>query len=128
MLGRVALSAESGFPEGAGVQRNAAIALACIHTRDTLTFLARLLDSSDSLVRREAMLGMSRFVDNLPIERPGTVADGRSAVPLGPARYRTTETARYSLSYRPLAMGPDEESEYLQFWESWWGMVKNELH
>lgn len=82
-LGRIALSAENGFREGAGVQRSAAIAISCIHTRDTLPFLVGLLGSADSMVRQEAMFGISRFVDNLPIQTPGTTANGKSDVPQG---------------------------------------------
>jgi hypothetical protein len=89
-LGRIA--------SDANMQACVAEALDRIHTRDTLPFLAQLLDSSDPKAREYAIGGMSRFVDNLPIQTPSNILNGKSLVPQGPAPYRTADTDRHSLS------------------------------
>jgi hypothetical protein len=118
-LGRIASSSNRS------VQRSAGEALKYIHTRDTLPFLAQLLDSNEAKTREAAMTGFSRFVDNLPIATPASVPSGKSLVPQGPQPYRTAETDKYSLSTR--ALGATNEVEYLHFWRSWWATMKDKL-
>jgi hypothetical protein len=106
------------------LQRAAASALEAIHTQRTLPYLAGLLDSTDAMAREDAIRGMSRFVDNLPVEcctnLPGTLL-----ISQGPTPYRTAETDKYSLSRRLL--GQSGDSEFVQFWKSWWAAMKNRL-
>jgi HEAT repeat protein len=118
-LGKIASS------PNADLQRAAADALALTHTRDTLPFLAQLLDSPDHRTRELAILGLSRFVENLPITTPERVVYGRSLSPQGPAPYRTPDTDRHSLSKGWLASV--NEAQYLQFWKSWWATMKGKL-
>jgi hypothetical protein len=106
-------------------KRCAAMSLDFIHTRETLPFLARLLDSTDPKAREYAIQGLSRFVENLPIAEANDQITGKSHRPQGPTPYRTAETDRYSLANRWLRS--DSETEYLRFWKSWWASVKNEL-
>ena len=115
-LGKIALSPDSGL------QWSAAQALKYIHTRDTLPFLARLLDSNNARIREAGMIGLSRFVDNLPIATPENTHNGKDLIPQGPAPYRTAETDKYSLSRRWL--GSANEIEYLQFWKFWWATMQ----
>jgi hypothetical protein len=103
----------------------AAMSLDFIHTRETLPFLARLLDSTDPKAREYAIQGLSRFVENLPIAEANDQITGKSHVPRGPSLYRTAETDRYSLANRWL--GSDSDTEYIRFWKSWWASVKDEL-
>lgn len=98
-----------------------------LHTREALPFLAQLLDSKDAKVRESAIQGLSRFVDNLPIPTTQTVANGKALVPQGPTPYRTLETDKYSLSRRWLSQSSLSETDYLQFWKSWWAIVKDKL-
>jgi hypothetical protein len=118
-LGKIASSAEQGL------QTQAAYSLACIHTGETLPFLAQLLDSPYTMVRENAVLGMGRFVNNLPITTSGNVPNQRYRVPVGEAPYRTAETDKYSRS--SLQVIQNNEAEYVQFWKSWWATMKNKL-
>jgi len=118
-LGKIASSSD------ANVQRCAAEALMYIHTRETLPFLAQLLDSSDPRTREEAIRGLSRFVDNLPITTQYNTINAKALIPQGPAPYRTAETDRYSLSTRSL--GQADQTEHLRFWRSWWATMRDKV-
>lgn len=109
------------------LQRAAATALMYIHTRDTLPFLANLLDSSDPTTREFAMRGLSRFVANLPIATQENILSGRASLQQEPAPYRTPDTDRYSLATRSLAQVPESEAMCLQFWKAWWGTMRDKL-
>jgi len=111
----------------ATVQRSAADALARIHTQNTLPILAGLLASSDARTRELAIIGLSRFVDNLPVETPYNVPNGKASQRQGPTPYRTSQTDQYSLSTRSLASAQETEAAFLQFWASWWLSNENKL-
>jgi len=100
------------------LRSSAAQALAYIHTRETMPFLAQLLDAPDAGSRQSAMLGMSRFVCNLPVATEQATVTGRDLVPQGPAPYRTRATDDHSLATRQL--DANKEAEYLGFWRAWW--------
>lgn len=120
-LGRIASSTQPDL------QRAAATALMDIHTRGTLPSLAQLLNSGDAATRELAMRGMSRFVDNLPITTYDSIPSGKASLQQGTAPYRTPQTDRYSLSTRSLAQASESEAAFLQFWESWWTVMKGQL-
>lgn len=120
-LGNIASSAQPDL------QRAAATALMHIHTRETLPFLAQLLDSGDAATREVAMRGMSRFVENLPITTYDNVLNGRASLQQGTGPYRTAQTDRYSLSTRSLTQASESEAAFLQFWKSWWATMKGQL-
>jgi hypothetical protein len=107
------------------MRRSAASALCNIHTQDTLSYLAMLLDSTDRETLEYAIRGLSRFVNNLPITAAECVPSLKCLVPQGPAPYKTLDTDRYSLSTR--AMDPTQESAYVLFWKSWWLRVKDQV-
>ncbi|HLH18974.1 MAG TPA: hypothetical protein VKX45_17270 [Bryobacteraceae bacterium] len=96
-----------------------------IHTRDSLPFLVSLLDSPRPQTRLLALIGLCGFVNNLPIETPYNVPNGRANIPQGPTPYRTAETDRHCLG----GIRPDQASdpESLQFWKSWWIANKAKL-
>lgn len=77
------------------------------------------------MVREEAMKGLSRFVDNLPIPTAYNTINLGALIPQGPQPYRTAETDKYSLSKRN--PGPADQTEYLRFWRSWWASNKGKL-
>ncbi len=107
------------------LKRCAASALDIIHTPDTLPWLAGLLDDGDARTREYAIQGLSRFVDNLPIQNSSNIMTGLAYLPQGPTPFRTVETDRYSLSKGWLD-GADEKP-YLSFWRAWWASMKDEL-
>jgi hypothetical protein len=108
------------------MQRSAADALCYIHTRDTLPFLALLLNSPDRQTIEYAIRGMSRFVNNLPIDRWEDVPSGKNLVPQGSAPFKTIDTDRYSLAMRVPSLTEDL-GPYVQFWKSWWLRMKDQL-
>lgn len=118
-LGTIAASTDERL------ERCAAMALDFIHTRDTLPFLAQLLGSSDAKTREYAIQGLSRFVDNLPIQNANNIPNGGSLVAQGTTPYRTAETDQYSLS-RGWLDGRDD-APYLQFWKTWWAATKDKI-
>ena len=118
-LGKIASAEDGNFA------RCAIMALDFIHTRDTLPFLAQALNSADPSTRELAMQGLSRFVDNLPIQTPYNTTSGKALISQGPTPYRTPQTDEYTLSRRSL--GSASEAEYVQFWKSWWTTMQDKL-
>lgn len=96
----------------------AAVALANIHSVDTLPLLTGLLDAADRRTRYQAIVGLSRFVDGLPIQTPETTRNFKALYAIGPTPFRTRDTDQYSLSRT--ATGPDDDSANVNFWKSWW--------
>jgi hypothetical protein len=121
-IGRIGMSTSNEY-----LRRDAINTLKYIHTRESLPFLAWALDSTNPDLRRAAMWGMTRFVDNLPIVTPDNVPSGGDSVPLGPAPYRTADTDRYSVRFLHFPGGQAQEEECLRFWKSWWERMKGEL-
>lgn len=105
--------------------RCAVMALDFIHTQEALPFLAQALNSADPSSRGFAMQGLSRFVDNLPIQTAYNVTNGGALVAQSPTPYRTPETDKYSLSRGSLDSA--KETEYLQFWKSWWTTIQGKV-
>lgn len=118
-LGKIAASMDEEL------QRCAAMALDYIHTLDTLPFLAQLLASGDPATREYAVQGLSRFVDNLPIQNQSNILNGGALMARGPTPYRTPETDKYSLS-RGWLNGQDD-APYLVFWKSWWAATGSKI-
>jgi len=118
-LGKIASSAD------AELQRCAAMALDYIHTNDTLPFLAQLLASSDPATREYAIQGLSRFVDNLPIQNHSNILNGGALMGQGPTPYRTAQTDEYSLSRSGL--NGRDDTPYLEFWKSWWAATGSSI-
>jgi hypothetical protein len=115
-LGKIAASTDEEL------QRCAAMALDYIHTRDALPFLAQLLASGDTRTREYAIQGMSRFVDNLPIQNHSNILNGGALIAQGPTPYRTD---RYSLSKSGLD-GRDD-GPYVDSWKSWWAATGSKI-
>jgi hypothetical protein len=121
VLGRTA-TAESLV---VGIRGKAAESLAMIHTKDTLPFLAILLDSPDAKLRNWAFVGFSEFVDNLPIERAEMIPTMAWMRPQGPQPYRTAETDQHVAS---TAVPNERHSEYASsFWKAWWSRMQSQI-
>jgi hypothetical protein len=103
----------------------AAHALAAIHTRESLPFLAALLSDEDATLRVEAIGGFSSFANNLPVQTAsGTPGLANLQLPAaGP--YRTPETlANFAMGSQAIEK---DESRYLTFWQTWWSQQKTQL-
>lgn len=106
------------------VPRSAAYALRSIHSREALPYLVSLLDSGDAELRQHAFSGLSMFVENLGLVTPESVPPMTWARPVGPARYRTSETDKFrGLSRVPIA----EHPQFATFWKSWWARLGPEI-
>jgi hypothetical protein len=110
-LGRLAASQASP----ARLRKAGLTALARIHTKASLPYLAEFLDDPDAELRSLAVGGMAMFANNVPVGEHEPVA--------GPWRYRTEETLRYS------AMDPTivQNTASVTFWKSWWAEHRTEL-
>jgi hypothetical protein len=80
----------------------AATALARVHTKQALPFMAALWDSPDSTLRSCGVSGLSMFANNVPI--------GSHEPAAGEWRWRTEDTIAHS------AM----DASNAGFWKSWW--------
>jgi len=95
---------------GMDLRLAAAGALARMHTRRSLPYLAALLDDRDSKLRTMAVGGLARFANNVPI--------GSHEPAPGPWPYRTDDTITHSAIDEARIEAPG--SDYLSFWRSWW--------
>ena len=111
-LGNLAVSQSSP----AQIQKACLVALARVHTRESLQYLAGFLDSADVESQALAVGGLAMFANNVPA--------GKHEPAPGPWKYRTEETIRYS------AMDPafiKNNPAALAFWKSWWTEHRVEL-
>jgi hypothetical protein len=108
-------TADSGIPKLAA---DAAYALRSIHTKESLPYLAKLLDSQDAELRAQAVAGFTLFARNLPIETPAAVVGMAVSRPVADAPYKTPDTDRYS-NWGRFERTEDEQAA-VGFWKSWW--------
>lgn len=113
VLGRLATSTGSV----SAAKDSAAAALARLHTKESIPFLAELLDSPDPAIRAYAVGGLAMFANNVPI--------GSHQPAAGDWSYRTEETIAHS------AMDPGRvaarEAYYIGFWKDWWAKHRTQL-
>ncbi len=98
--------------------RAAAIrALAAIHTKEALPFLATLLVSIDPGEQERAVYGLSSFANGCPMQTNGNVVSLAYLQCDQPSPYRTADTtANFGFRAGP----PDQESALVSFWQTWW--------
>jgi hypothetical protein len=103
--------------------RTAAIrAITAMHTRDSLSFAATLLDSSDPAERMRGVFALSSFANGCPPQTPET-GDQFLQCKI-PSAYRTKETMD-EFAFR---RGPeDQEGQLVSFWRTWWAENKSSL-
>jgi hypothetical protein len=97
------------------LQQAAARALARMHTRPSLPYLAGILTSSDVKLVTFAVGGLSMFANNVPIGTNETV----------PGPYRTAETIAHSTMDERLVQA--KPSYYVAFWQQWWQQNQKQL-
>jgi len=111
-LGRLSAS-PSRIP---GLQLAAARALAAIHTREAVPYLAALLDDPAPEVSKTAIIGMSFFANGVGIQ---TIHGARMIEHLNnrtQTPYTSEKTERY------LGFEEKRRDEYLAFWKDWWSL------
>jgi hypothetical protein len=89
-------------------------ALSAMHPRESLPYLAKLLDDPNQALRARGVIGLSFFANGMGAQNP---AGGPSMPHLNnprPSVYRTEQTARY------LGFDAANETEWIAFWKAWW--------
>jgi hypothetical protein len=114
-LGRMATAKEQP-PE---LRVAAAQALSAIHTRETLPYLAALLDEPDPPLLSYAVVGLSFFANGVGTQ---TVTAGLDHLnKRQPSVYRTKETEQY------LGFDAARQQEFVEFWRRWWSRNQMDL-
>jgi hypothetical protein len=109
---------------GSEIRAAAVRALAAIHTKESLRFLASLLPSSDASEQERAVYGLSAFANGCPIQTNDNVVSMAYLQCNQPSSYKTPETS----SHFGFRSGPsDEESALVEYWRGWWN-DHQELH
>ena len=87
-----------------------AVALARMHTQQSLPYLASLLSDSNPTLKTAAVGGLASFANNVPI--------GSHEPAAGPWRYRTDDTIAHSAFDEGTI--ERQESYYISYWKGWW--------
>ena len=100
--------------------RSSAInALAAIHTKEAMPFLAGLLNSSSPDEQMKGVFGLSAFANGCPMQTPENVASMEYLQFSKVAPMRTKETVN-AFAFR---RGPTEqEAKLVSFWSNWWSV------
>ncbi|MGA8581789.1 MAG: HEAT repeat domain-containing protein, partial [Bryobacteraceae bacterium] len=103
--------------------RKAAIrALAAIHTKEALPFLATLLNSSDPFEQGQGVYGLGAFANGCTPQTPGNVVSMAYLSLKNPSKFKTTDTiANFALGGNPAA-GDPVLAQRLTFWQNWWAV------
>jgi hypothetical protein len=115
-LGRIATQSE-GVQKTLPFKAAAARALAWIHTREALPFLAKMLSDPDPDVRTSGVGGLSMFANNEPV-KPVSPISTAPRPPIYEPWYRTSETGSHSSMSKETIM--QRETYYVGFWTKWW--------
>jgi hypothetical protein len=107
----------SSSQPGTDTRAAAVHALAAVHTKESLSFLANLLTSSDPLDQSEAIYGVSAFANGCPVQDPSNVVSMAYLQCNQPSAYRTSETLA-KFGFRPGP--PDQEAALRSYWQAWW--------
>jgi hypothetical protein len=121
-LGRIASDSPNLDPL---FREAAAHALASIHSRETLPYLAKLLDDPDALLRVEGLGGLGSFANGTPMQTRASTASLAYLQLSGEGPYRTPETiANFALGSPAIER---DEQRYLAFWKDWWSSHRASL-
>ena len=117
------LAQYAGASTTSAAMRKAAVrALAAIHTKEALPFLASLLSSSDPYEQGRGIFGLGSFANGCPTQ---TLANSVSMDYLSfnnPSQYRTADTiANFGFGGQPVA-GDPVLAQQVSFWQNWWAV------
>jgi hypothetical protein len=106
-----------GIQPGAEIRKAAARALAAIHSRETLPFLASLLSSADPTEQERAVYGISAFANGCPVQTPNNAVSMSYLQCNQASAYRTAATTA-NFAFRPGS--PQREADLVSSWQNWW--------
>lgn len=93
-----------------------------MHTKESLSFAASLLESSDAEERMRGVFALSSFVNGCPAQTPGTGDEFLQCK--SPTPFRTQQI----LAEFAFRRGPeDQEKQIVSFWSNWWNENKSQL-
>lgn len=90
----------------------AAQALSAMHTRETLPFLAALLDEQGTALLSYGVIGLGFFANGVGVQTTQGVLNHLNY--RQPSSYQTAETQKY------LGFDPARQFEFVDFWRRWW--------
>lgn len=104
----------------------AAHALASIHTKAALPYLASLMDDASATLRAEGIGGIGAFANGMPIQTTAGEASLQYLQrPEKKSSYSSLETMQnFVLGEATIAQ---HEATYLSFWKAWWQQHRSEL-
>jgi len=106
-------------------RRAAAFALAAIHTKEALPYLAALVADDDPELRAEFVRGVGSFANGLPVQTMAGTPSLSYLQPQADSRFRTNDTiVNHPLNIEYIE---ENESKYLSFWKAWWATHRVEL-
>ena len=105
----------------AELRRAAVWALAAIHTKEALPFLASLLLSSDPDEQARGVVGLSSFANGCPSQTPDNVKSMEYLQFKNPSPYRNADTmANFAIGGINIPPGDTHLAQLVSFWISWW--------
>ncbi len=106
----------------AAMRKAAVRALAAIHTKEALPFLAGLLSSSDPYEQGQGIYGLGAFANGCPPQTPGNVVSMTYISLKNPSRFKTADTiANFAFGGQPVA-GDPALAQRVTFWQNWWSV------
>jgi hypothetical protein len=110
-------SLAAGGLAGSDPRAAAVRALAAIHTKESLPFLAMLLSSADPDEQVRAIYGLSSFANGCPGQTADNVVSMAYLQCDQPSTYKTQGTVA-NFAFR--SGTPEQEATLVSFWQSWW--------
>lgn len=105
----------------AQMRRAAVRALAAMHTKEALPFLATLLGSADPFEQGQGVFGLGAFANGCPPQTPANVISMDYIKFKNPSAFKTDDTvANFSFGGNPAADDPAHVAR-VAFWKAWWG-------
>lgn len=114
---RQLVSLAAAEPVGSDLLTAAVWALAAIHTKETLPFLAALLHSASPDEQARSVYGLSAFANGCPMQTNGNIVSMAYLQCDQPSAYKTTETVA-NFGFRTGTQ--DQQSTLVSFWRNWW--------
>ena len=104
----------------AQMRRAAVRALAAMHTKEALPFLATLLDSGDAFEQGQGIYGLGAFANGCPPQTPENVISMDYIKFKNPSAFKTDDTiAHFAFGGNPAADEPEHVAR-VAFWKAWW--------
>lgn len=117
-------SFSAGLPGDSELRPAAIRALAAVHTKETLPFLASLLQTGDLSAEERGIYGLSAFANGCPAQTASNAISMDYLQCAATGQYKTVDT----IAHFAFRLGTaEQESALALFWSKWWSQHP-ELH